>query len=957
MRNLKSYLSLLFMGALTLTSCQDDFDDPTLNTPTSSWLENAAEYDVMNIAQVKEKYWQDAENYFETIGESENGKHIMLKGRVVSSDASGNIYKNLVIQDGTGALTMSINQNSMCVKYRRGQELVLDLTGMTIGKYASLQQLGAPDVDETYGAQTTFMSYELFQQHSQMNGMPDLAAIDTITVNSKAELGTDPAGLRKWQSQLVRFNNVEFVDGGTATFAESKTTVNRTLNLADGNTMIVRTSGYSNFYADVLPMGRGDIVGILGYHTSGGWQLTLIDRDGCMNFGNPTIGPGAEENPYTVDEAISVLAGGGSATQVWTKGFIVGAVAPGVQTVAANEDIQFGAAAEMPNTLVIASDKECRDWTKCMVINLPQDSKLRQYGNLPDNPANVGKTIMLKGNLSNDVLGMNGITGNQGTSAEFRIEGVDVPDDPGTVDGDGTEEKPYTVQQVIALGSPGTAAWVTGYIVGSAADKTADSFTTATGASASNTNVFIAATPGETDYTKCVAVQLPAAMRDALSLQKNPGNLGKALTIHGLLQKYFGMAGVKEADQYKLDGAGGGDTPVNPPVGDGDGTKEKPYSVSQTVALNNPGTVAWVEGYIVGSAADKTADSFTTATGASASNTNVFIAATPGETDYTKCVAVQLPAAMRDALSLQKNPGNLGKKVKVQGSLEKYFGMTGVKNLTEYELDGQGGGDTPVNPPVGDGDGTKDKPYTVGQTVALNNPGTTAWVMGYIVGSATGKTADTFTTATGADASNTNFFIAATPTETDYTKCVAVQLPAAMRDALSLQKQPGNLGKMVKVQGALEKYFGMTGVKALTEYELDGQGGGGGDTPVNPPVVAGDGTKEKPYAPSAVIALNNPGTTAWVEGYIVGSAPGMSADTFTTATGADASNTNLFIADTAGETDYTKCVPVQLPAAMRDALSLQKVPGNLGKKLNINGQLVKYFGVPGVKTPTEYELK
>ncbi len=149
----------------------------------------------------------------------------------------------------------------------------------------------------------------------------------------------------------------------------------------------------------------------------------------------------------------------------------------------------------------------------------------------------------------------------------------------------------------------------------------------------------------------------------------------------------------------------------------------------------------------------------------------------------------------------------------------------------------------------------------------------------------------------------------------------------------------------------------MTGVKNLTEYELDGQGGGGGDTPVNPPVVAGDGTKEKPYAPSAVIALNNPGTTAWVEGYIVGSAPGMSADTFTTATGADASNTNLFIADTAGETDYTKCVPVQLPAAMRDALSLQKVPGNLGKKLNINGQLVKYFGVPGVKTPTEYELK
>ena len=952
MRNLKSYLSLLFMGALAMTSCQDDFDDPALNTPASSWLENASEYDVMTIAQVKEKYWQDAENYFETIGEGQDGKHILLKGRVVSSDASGNIYKNMVIQDATGALTMSINQNSMSVKYRRGQELVLDLTGMTIGKYASLQQLGAPDVDEQYGAQTTFMPYELFEEHSQMNGLPDLAAIDTITVNSKAELATDPAGLRKWQSQLVRFNNVEFVDGGTATFAESKTTVNRTLNLADGNTMIVRTSGYSNFYADVLPAGHGDVVGILGYHTSGGWQLTLIDREGCMNFGNPTIGPGAEDNPYTVDEAISVLNGGGSATQVWTKGYIVGAVAPGVQTVASNDDIQFGTAAEMPNTLVFAQDAVCKDWTKCMVVALPQDSKLRQYGNIVDNPSNLGKLITLKGNLSKEVLGTYGVTGNQGTSAEFSIEGVEIPDDPGTVPGDGTEEKPYTVQQVIALGSPGTAAWVTGYIVGSAVDKTADSFTTATGASASNTNLFIAQTPGETDYKNCVPVQLPAAMRDALSLQKNPGNLGKAVTLHGLLQAYFGMPGIKETDQYKLDGTGG-DTPVTPPAGDGDGTKEKPYSVAQTIALGNPGSVAWVEGYIVGSAADKTADSFTTATGASASNTNIFIAATPGETDYTKCVAVQLPAAMRDALSLQKNPGNLGKKVKVQGSLEKYFGMTGVKSLTEYELDGIGG-DTPVTPPAGDGDGSKEKPYTVGQTVALNNPGTTAWVMGYIVGSAPGKSADTFTTATGADASNTNFFIAATPGETDYTKCVAVQLPAAMRDALSLQKNPGNLGKMVKVLGTLEKYFGMTGVKSLTEYDLDGAGG---DTPVTPPAVAGDGTKEKPYAPSAVIALNNPGSKAWVEGYIVGSASGMSADTFTTATGADASNTNLFIADSATETDYTKCVPVQLPAAMRDALSLQKNPGNLGKKLLINGSLEKYFGLPGVKTPTEYELK
>ncbi len=57
----------------------------------------------------------------------------------------------------------------------------------------------------------------------------------------------------KWQSQLVRFNDCYFADGGKETFATSKETVNRTLTLSDGSSMVVRTSGYSNFYSDVLP--------------------------------------------------------------------------------------------------------------------------------------------------------------------------------------------------------------------------------------------------------------------------------------------------------------------------------------------------------------------------------------------------------------------------------------------------------------------------------------------------------------------------------------------------------------------------------------------------------------------------------------------------------------------------------------------------------------------------------
>ena len=705
MKNFKTYMSLIFAGALALTACQDDFDDPGMVTPESSWLTDSS-YELKTIEEIKTEYWQDADNYYETIGEGTDGKRLLVKGRVISSDASGNIYKSLVIQDETGALAMSINANSMCNQYRRGQELVIDLTGMTIGKYAGLQQLGSPEDSPQYGKQTTFMPYQLFVEHSQKNGLPDLAEVDTLTVNSLSQLSGGPEVLRKWQSQLVRFNNCYFAEGGTATFAESKQTVNRTLTLSDGGTVVVRTSGYSNFYSTVLPEGHGDVVGLLSYHTSGGWQLLLLDRNGCMNFGNPTIGPGAEDNPYTVDQALSIITDGGTASDVWTTGYIVGAVAPGVTSVSSNSDIQFTAEPDLDNTLVIAQNPDCTDWTKCMLISLPQGSKLRTYGNLRDNKDNYKKQMWIKGNFGTS-LDMPAVTGNNGSAGTFRIDGVEVPggDEPTPGEGDGTQAKPYTVAQVIALGSPGSTAWVEGYIVGwvDGADITAGSHFEVPSTSASN--VLIAATPDEKDYAKCVPVQLVSGtdIRSKVNLKDNPGNLGKKLKIEGSLEAYFRQPGIKAPTAFELSGEGGGDTPVGPT--EGDGTQASPYSVTSAIALNNPGTAAWVQGYIVGwvEGADISAGSHFEVPSSSASN--VLIAASATETDYTKCIPVQLVNGtdIRAQVNLKDNPGNLGKVLKIQGSLEAYFRQPGIKAPTAFELSGTTGGDTPDTPTPGAG--------------------------------------------------------------------------------------------------------------------------------------------------------------------------------------------------------------------------------------------------------------
>ena len=207
MKTVKAYISG-FAAAVLLSagfsSCQDDIDDPSVNVPVASAQANTT------IADFKAAFWEDASNYAKAVGTKDDGSHYILKGRVVSSDAAGNVFRSISIQDETGALAFSINSYNLYLKYRVGQEIVIDATGMNVGKYAGLFQFGTPtyyENGETW--QVGFMAPELFQSHAELNGLPKSELVDTIVVNSFTELDSSPEGLRKWQSQLVRINNVQ----------------------------------------------------------------------------------------------------------------------------------------------------------------------------------------------------------------------------------------------------------------------------------------------------------------------------------------------------------------------------------------------------------------------------------------------------------------------------------------------------------------------------------------------------------------------------------------------------------------------------------------------------------------------------------------------------------------------------------------------------------------------------
>ncbi|MCM1483508.1 MAG: DUF5689 domain-containing protein [Muribaculaceae bacterium] len=578
MNKLTKYAGLFLTGVLacmSVASCQDDFDAPGLDEPKATLQPNTT------IAQLKAEYWNDDNNYIDTVGLAASGQHVIVSGRVISSDASGNIYKSLVIQDATGALAMSINANSLYTTYRVGQEVVVDVTNMYIGKYSTLQQLGFPDYSASYGWQATFMPLEFFKEHTQLNGLPQPEKVDTLTL-SIAELSNDAATLQRFQSQLVRFNNVHFKEGGEVSFCTAhKENTNRTLLDANGNELIVRTSGYANFWSLKLPAESGDVVGILSSYLSSGsvvWQLVLRSPDDLLNFGNPTLPKGTETNPYDILDAVSYHSSNRTVSG-WYTGYIVGAAKAGVENITSASDIQWSADEEggfflSDNTLVIGQTAEAHSLDDCVVATLPDGSALQKYGNLTDYPELKGRQIWINGS-SATVYGTAGLE-TTGRADAFRIMDVTIPDDgdnSGSIpSGDGSEASPYNPTQVVSFGTDANQAdkWVKGYIVGwvdsnmqNYGDANNCMFTTPATVA---TNVLLATTPDEKDWEKCCVVNLPTGeIRSAINLLDNPSNLGRAVSVYGTIRKYFNMPGVRDLTKYSLDGnQGGGDNPVNP---------------------------------------------------------------------------------------------------------------------------------------------------------------------------------------------------------------------------------------------------------------------------------------------------------------------------------------------------------------------------------------------------------
>lgn len=235
-------------------SCEPNYDIP----PSSIGAVYAADISIKDLKAKhvtgKFEQWQKANT---------------ILGVIVANDRTDNFYKSIVVQDSTGGITIRLDGIKLSANYPEGMQVAIRLKGLWLGDYGKLIQLGAgvdlsdPAFPSLYPIPSTLFDQYLVKGPLVPEPAPQLVGI--------TELGNN------YQSRLVQLNQVSFALADTGkgfADAKNKESLNRSLQDCNGNTIILRTSGYASFASLNTPSAMGSIKGI--YSVFGSTKQLLI---------------------------------------------------------------------------------------------------------------------------------------------------------------------------------------------------------------------------------------------------------------------------------------------------------------------------------------------------------------------------------------------------------------------------------------------------------------------------------------------------------------------------------------------------------------------------------------------------------------------------------------------------------------------------------------------------------
>jgi hypothetical protein len=329
MKNLIKNLSLPAILCLTVffNACiQDKFDQPPTAPGDLNIIPNKT------IADLKAMYSGTSFQITDSI---------IISGVVTADDKSGNFYKQIVIQDSTSGILIRMNGSNLNSDYPMGRRVYVSLRGLYLGSYGGLIQIGGAQTAGTTD-QVDPIPQALFSKYIFKGSLGNVVNPTVLTIS---QLGNN------YQNVLVQIPAVEFVSSDTGqTYADpiGFQSVNRTLTDCDGNTIIVRSSGYSSFAPALTPGGNGTVTAIYTVFNS---TPQLVIRDTYdVNLNSPRCA--ASFYLFKDFEDGSVTSGG------WTQQNVVGTINWTTATIGSTSGTSYG----ICKNYVAPANIACETW-------------------------------------------------------------------------------------------------------------------------------------------------------------------------------------------------------------------------------------------------------------------------------------------------------------------------------------------------------------------------------------------------------------------------------------------------------------------------------------------------------------------------------------------------------------------------------------------------------------------
>lgn len=235
------YIFTIVATALMAVGCYEKHEEvqPRPVMTDQSFEEMFPEAELITIKELKEAFgtisntgvnsgWNNT--IYKLVGEDIfRDRDVYIKGKVISDDDQGNVYKSLHIQDHTAGIELKLN-NNVGLRYKYGSWVYVRLSGLYLGNYRMMLSLGgAPSEswnkagEHKYYANSNIELQEVVDRHvfageqsslvvgSYDEWLADPHSVDIITVTPENYKQVFPRSSKREQmfGRLIRFEGLQ----------------------------------------------------------------------------------------------------------------------------------------------------------------------------------------------------------------------------------------------------------------------------------------------------------------------------------------------------------------------------------------------------------------------------------------------------------------------------------------------------------------------------------------------------------------------------------------------------------------------------------------------------------------------------------------------------------------------------------------------------------------------------